>query len=288
MPAIQLAHTPVSHSLGFRFEDEGSEAGRRRRMRIRRSGLLTARRWDCCYPLSLPNGVVVMAEQLSPVEVLDREFDAFEAARRSQGIRAARAACTPALYGFFDRLLERPWERGRDAESDRNIVARLGLLSCSRPLVDAAICKIVIPELSAEDFRQVALGGPLAPNITDTALDDVYEKRGYDVASIAAQYRADKGMPALLASAVGELPPDFRKGALDTAVFVSWAQGDDPDTVGEYCASLADVDPWSMTLGHVANYLAQGFRPAFRRDGQPHEKTRAMPDVFAVRLAHAR
>jgi hypothetical protein len=199
----------------------------------------------------------------SVVQVMEREAESFRATERNGGLREARLEAAGPLYEFLESLRSREWVRGDDVQADRLYAARLGLLTGDDCLRDAVLCKILMPDLDAGVFREVATAGYATLDTVERVMEHVYEHADYDVREQVGSYHTADGMPALLAGAVAALPPDWRRGALEVAAFTSWAQGDNEATVNEYCARLFAVQPYNMMGSQVSAVNLKGVRPAF-------------------------
>lgn len=197
------------------------------------------------------------------VEVMGREAESFRATEHSEGLRVARLEAAGPLYEFLESLRSREWVRDDDVQADGLYAARLGLLAGDDYLRDAVLCKILMPDVDAGMFREVASAGYGTLDTVERVMEHVYEHTDYDVREQVGSYRTADGMPALLADEVAVLPPDWRRGALEVAAFTSWAQGDDEATVNEYCARLFEVQPYNMMGSQVSAVNLKGVRPAF-------------------------
>jgi hypothetical protein len=199
----------------------------------------------------------------SVVQVMEREAESFRATEVNEGLRQARLEAAGPLYEFLESLRSRAWVRGDDVQADGLYAARLGLLTGDDCLRDAVLCKILMPDVDAAMFREVASAGYATLDTVERVMDHVYEHADYDVREQVGSYHTTDGMPALLSGAVEVLPPDWRRGALEVAAFTSWAQGDDEATVNEYCARLFAVQPYNMMGSQVSAVNLKGVRPAF-------------------------
>lgn len=208
-----------------------------------------------------------------PVEAMRRKSEAFNATVMSEGLREARLQAEGPLFAFLEGLRSHAWDYDQDRDASMTYSARLGLLSADDYLRDAVLCKILDPDLDAMAFREVATAGYGTLDVIERTLSHVYDEPGYDVREHVREYDArlfddqrNPDMPMLLWTAVGQLPPDYQRGALEVASFVSWAQGDDQETVDEWCAKTFDVDKLDAMGSMVAALSLHNVRPAFMRE----------------------
>ncbi|MCI1644375.1 MAG: hypothetical protein LKI21_07545 [Bifidobacterium crudilactis] len=182
------------------------------------------------------------------------------------------------VFDVVESLRLRRWFVGVDPDADRDLAARLAVVSHDADLRDALCAKLIEPGLERLRFEYIARRDPRAPRLLLDNQRRPWYQSSYNVREmVSREFHQD--VPWLLASLSDVAGGDVdRVGLLEAAAYLSFMQDDPLPALQGYLSRLGKIAPDSVMASSVHSAVSASVFPAYVMESQVERAAQVLPD----------